>query len=67
MQTDKLATAGYIGVMAYHLIGLGTLIYLMFFNTDYNWWNWIFLIPLNFIIAEFWPVYWVFVWLGWAS
>ena len=32
---------------------------LLFFDTNYNWWNWIVLIPLNFIVAEFWPIYWL--------
>lgn len=44
-----------------------TLIYLLFFNTNYNWWNWIILIPINFILAEIWPIYWFYKWIGFAS
>ena len=67
MKVDKGGLAVYIALITYQLIGFVTLIYLVFFNTNYNWWNWIILLPLNFIIAEFWPIYWLFVWLGWAS
>ena len=39
---------------------IGTLIYLMFFDGyDYNAWNWLIAIPVNFFLAEIWPIYWL--------
>lgn len=28
-------------------------------GTQYNWWNWIFIIPLDAFLAAIWPIYWV--------
>ncbi len=44
-----------------------TLIYLMFFNSNWNWWNWIILIPVNLFLAEIWPIYWLLRWMGLGS
>lgn len=58
------------GMLVFWIWQLGslvTLIYLMFFNTNYNWWNWIILIPINFFLAEIWPIYWFLKWIGFAS
>lgn len=50
----------------YFLIGawfagdLATLIYLVFFDgTVYNWWNWIFILPIDVFLATIWPIYWI--------
>lgn len=35
-------------------------IYLTFFDgTDYNWWNWAIIIPVNAFLSEIWPIYWL--------
>lgn len=50
----KVLMAGYV------LGDLATLVYLVFFNgTKYNWWNWLVIIPLDFILAQIWPIYWL--------
>ncbi|MCC5872978.1 MAG: hypothetical protein JJU22_11325 [Gammaproteobacteria bacterium] len=39
---------------------IATLVYLMFFDGfQYNWWNWVIVIPINFFLASIWPVYWL--------
>lgn len=39
---------------------LATFVYLTFFSgTDYNWWNWLLIVPLNFFLATIWPLYWL--------
>lgn len=50
----------------WQLGSIPTLIYLMFFDTNYTWWNWIFMIPVNFFLAEIWPIFWFFKWIGFA-
>lgn len=48
--------------VAYEVGALGTWAYLTFFDGfNYTWWNWIFVVPLNFFIAQFWPAYWAIV------
>ena len=45
---------------AWQIASVATLIKLMFFDgTNYNWWNWIIIIPINFFLAEIWPIYWL--------
>lgn len=40
--------------------GLTTLVWLMVEDwPDINWWNWIIFIPVNFFLAEIWPIYWL--------
>jgi hypothetical protein len=51
----------------WQLGSIPTLIYLMFFNANYNWWNWIIMIPINFFLAEIWPIYWLLRWMGLGS
>lgn len=39
---------------------IATLIYLLFFDgTQYNWWNWLIIIPADFILSTIWPIYWL--------
>lgn len=51
-------------VWLWQIGSIPTLIYLMFFNTNYNWWNWIIMIPINFFLAEIWPIYWILKVIG---
>jgi len=45
----------------YVIIWIGTFIYLTFIDfTDYNWWNWMVILPLNAFQSFFWPIYWIF-------
>ena len=42
------------------LASTATQIFLIFFDgTDYNWWNWIIIIPVDLFIGEIWPIYWL--------
>ena len=44
---------------AWQLASVATFIKLTFFDdVNYNWWNWIIMIPLNLFLAEIWPIYW---------
>jgi len=46
--------------VGYQLGGLATLIALMVKDwPSLNWWNWIIIIPINFFLAEIWPIYWL--------
>jgi hypothetical protein len=37
-----------------------TFIYLTFFDGyEYTWWNWLIAVPINMILAELWPIYWL--------
>lgn len=39
---------------------LGTFVFLTFFDGfNYTWWNWIIAVPLNIILAQMWPIYWL--------
>jgi len=53
--------------LLWQLGSIPTLIYLLFFDTNHNWWNWIILIPINFFLAEIWPIYWLLKWIGFTS
>ncbi|MBX3596019.1 MAG: hypothetical protein KF874_00470 [Rhizobiaceae bacterium] len=38
---------------------VATFIYLTFFDGfTYNWWNWLFVIPINIFLSTIWPIYW---------
>tara|TARA_R110000868_G_scaffold54164_4_gene169611 strand:- start:12852 stop:13067 length:216 start_codon:yes stop_codon:yes gene_type:complete len=43
-----------------YIVGdLATFFYLTFFDGYiYNGWNWIIAIPINFFLAQIWPIYW---------
>ena len=46
--------------VAYHIGAIITFVKLSFFDGgEYNWWNWIIIIPLNLFLAEMWPIYWL--------
>ena len=37
-----------------------TFAYLTFFDGyQYNYWNWIIALPVNFFLSTIWPIYWV--------
>lgn len=51
---------GYALVWIWQLGSLATAVYLIFFDGyHYNWWNWIIAIPVDFFLAEIWPIYWL--------
>lgn len=58
---------GLLLLLMWQVCSFITLIYLLFFNSSYNWWNWIIVIPINFILAELWPIYWLLKLVGFAS
>ncbi|MBX3580109.1 MAG: hypothetical protein KF723_23140 [Rhizobiaceae bacterium] len=44
----------------YGLIGIGTFVYLTFFDGYiYNAWNWLIAIPVNLFLSAIWPIYWL--------
>lgn len=52
--------SGELAFIAWQLGSLATFIYLTFFDGyGYNWWNWIIAIPVNLLLAEIWPIYWL--------
>lgn len=47
------------GAVLYGLADLATMVYLTFLDCYvYTWWNWLVALPLNFVLATVWPVYW---------
>jgi hypothetical protein len=47
---------------AYIAGDLATFVFLVFFDAyRYNAWNWLVVVPIDFFLAIFWPLYWV-VW-----
>jgi hypothetical protein len=39
---------------------IATLVYLLFFDgTQYNWWNWLVIVPADVFLATIWPIYWL--------
>jgi len=55
-----------VAVLVYTCIGLGTFVFLTFFDGyTYTWWNWLIAVPLNIFMAHIWPIYrgilhWIF-------
>lgn len=56
---------GSAALVAYALVDVATFIYLTFFDGYvYNAWNWLFAVPINFFLAQIWPIYWAILhWL----
>lgn len=53
---------GLLAHAGYQLGAFATLIVLLFFNGEvWTWWNWIFIIPVSFILAELWPGVWLII------
>lgn len=48
-------------VLAMYILGdIVTTIFLIFFDGyRYNWWNWFFAVPIDFMLATIWPIYWL--------
>ncbi len=45
---------------AWQIGSISTFGFLTFFDgTDYNWWNWIIIVPVNGFVSEIWPIYWL--------
>ena len=39
---------------------IGTFVYLTFLDGyEYNAWNWVIAVPVNFFLAQIWPIYWL--------
>lgn len=58
---NKLDLSGIF--LIFYLIGSwATFIYLSFFDDyQYNWWNWVFVLPINFFLGHIWPLYWIII------
>lgn len=49
-----------LAFVLWQLASLATFGFLTFFDGyQYNWWNWLIAVPLNAILAEIWPIYWL--------
>lgn len=49
-----------IGFLVYQLVAVATFIYLTFFDGyGYTWWNWLIAVPVNLLLGEIWPIYWL--------
>ena len=45
--------------VTYFIIDILTFIYLTFYDGyAYTYWNWLIVVPINFLIAQLWPIYW---------
>jgi hypothetical protein len=54
-------TGSFFG-LAYLFGGPATFVYLTFFDGyQYNWWNWIIVIPINMLLSSIWPLYWLII------
>ena len=50
----------YILYRAYIAADIATFAFLTFFDGYvYNWWNWLIALPINILLAQMWPVYWL--------
>lgn len=46
--------------LVYELAAIGNFIFLTFFDGyPYTWWNWAIAIPVNILLSQIWPIYWV--------
>lgn len=46
--------------IAYGIGGLFTFVYLTFFDGyQYNAWNWLIAVSVNFFLGDIWPLYWL--------
>jgi len=53
-----LGTKTLLGI--YFLGDLATFVYLTFFDGYiYTWWNWLIAVPINFFLAQIWPIHWL--------
>jgi hypothetical protein len=48
-------------LLGIYVVGdVATFIYLVFFDDyRYTWWNWLIVVPINFFLAQIWPLYWL--------
>lgn len=51
----------YVVLMLIYWVGhIATFGKLTFFDGyQYNWWNWIIVVPINEFLAAIWPIYWL--------
>jgi hypothetical protein len=51
---------GRLLMIAYFVGDIFTIAYLTVFDGyDYNAWNWIIAVPVNFFMGQIWPLYWL--------
>jgi hypothetical protein len=44
----------------YGLVAFGTFAFLTFFDHySYTAWNWLLVVPINFLLGAIWPIYWL--------
>ena len=57
-----MSATGKLAFIVWQIGSLATFIYLTFMDgTNYNWWNWIIIVPVNAFLAEIWPIYWAII------
>ncbi len=53
-------TKEFFAIAVWQIGSLITFVYLTFMDgVVYNFWNWIFIAPINLFLGEIWPIYWV--------
>lgn len=53
-------TAKLLLLIIWQIGSIGTFVYLTLFDGyTYTWWNWIIAIPVNAVLGEIWPIYWL--------
>ena len=51
---------GMVAFAVWQLGSLFTFVKLTFFDDYiYTWWNWLVAIPVNALLGEIWPIYWL--------
>lgn len=49
-------------LVLYELATVATFVKISFFDgVDYNWWNWVLILPINVFLAQMWPIYWLII------
>jgi hypothetical protein len=49
-----------VALIAYEIGALFTFGKLTFFDYyEYNWWNWMIAVPINVLLSQIWPIYWL--------
>ncbi len=60
VKKDELV--GMMLLIVYIIGNAATFAKLTFFDdVDYNWWNWIIILPINEFLASIWPLYWLII------
>jgi hypothetical protein len=60
MSCDMRANWQKFGLGIYLLGDAATFVFLTFLDGyRYNMWNWLIAVPINFFLAQIWPIYWL--------